>query len=131
MLFSILNRHKREVGLACFYYVLIHVLSYVVKKIIRSGTFPWKILLHPVILSGQAALLILFLLAVTSNRWSMRTLKWHRWKTLHRFIYLAEAAVFLHMVLLGKIVLFWALGLFIPLIVIQLLWFPRRTRKFL
>lgn len=129
-LFSILNRHKREVGLACFYYVLIHVLSYFVKKIIRSGAFPWKLLLHPVIVTGEIALLILLLLALTSNKWSMRTLKWHRWKTLHRFVYLAEASVFVHMALRGKVVLLWALALFVPLLIVQLLWMPRKMRKY-
>jgi sulfoxide reductase heme-binding subunit YedZ len=125
-LFSILRRHKREVGLSAFYYVLIHVFSYVVKKYIKTGTFPWEILLRPFILAGVTAFLILIAMALTSNKWSIETLQKHRWKTLHRFVYLAEAAVFTHMALQGGIVLLWGLVLFIPLLAIQLI---RRSKK--
>jgi sulfoxide reductase heme-binding subunit YedZ len=120
-LFSILSRHKREVGLSCFYYVLIHISSYYIKKILRRGAFNWDSLLHPVNLAGEAALLILIALALTSDDWWVRRLTWKRWKTLHRLVYLAEIAIFIHMALQGGTVLFWGLALFIPLAAVQLI----------
>ncbi|MBS0605103.1 MAG: ferric reductase-like transmembrane domain-containing protein [Verrucomicrobia bacterium] len=119
-LLLILNRHKRETGLCCFFYADIHVSSYYIRKVLKMGSFNWDVLLHPMILAGETALLILILLALTSNDFSIRKMQYSNWKSLHRFIYLAEAAVFTHMALKGGIVLFWGLALFIPLAALQL-----------
>lgn len=118
--FPSIRRYKKETGVACFFYVLIHVFAYIAKKLIKQGVFPWKVLLHPVIIPAEIAFIILLLMTLTSNRFSVEKLNRVRWKRLHRFVYLAEAAVFTHLLLQGGIKTFWAFALFIPLTFVQL-----------
>lgn len=118
-LFTVLNRYKREIGLSAFFYAVIHASSYFMKKYVASGQLPWSNLLHPVILPGLLALAILLILALTSFNYWVKKLTWKRWKTLHRTVYIAEAAVFLHMVLQGGIVAVWGCLIFIPLFICQ------------
>jgi sulfoxide reductase heme-binding subunit YedZ len=113
-LFKILNREKRETGLAAFYYALLHVFSYYM-----SRSPPLEMLLHPVIIPAEIALLILFAMTLTSNNFSKKKLGWKKWKSLHRMVYIAEGCVFVHMALQGGQVLIWALIIFIPLFIIQ------------
>lgn len=120
-LFFILNAHKRETGLSCFYYAVLHVFSYFLKKILKTGTFPWEALLHPFIIAGETALFILVPLALTSNDWSIRAFGWRGWKSIHRWIYVAEAAVFIHLLLQGGIIRILAIAIFIPVLAIQVL----------
>jgi sulfoxide reductase heme-binding subunit YedZ len=117
--FAILNRHKREVGLSAFYYAAIHVIGYFVKDYIKHGAIDWHFLLHPVLIPGEIALIILMLLAITSYDYWIRRMSWHRWKTLHRSVYIAEAAVFLHMGLQFGVVSIWGCLIFIPLLICQ------------
>jgi methionine sulfoxide reductase heme-binding subunit len=117
--FAILNRHKREIGLSAFFYAAFHVLSYFVKEYIKNGTIDWFYLLHPVLLPGETALIILSLLALTSYDYWIKRLTWRRWKSLHRTVYIAEAAVFLHMGLQFGVVSIWGCLIFIPLFVCQ------------
>lgn len=118
-LFKILNRHKREVGLSAFYYAIFHVISYYVKKILKYGMFPWDSLLNFYVLFGELAFLILLSLALTSNLASQKHLTYPRWKCLHRSVYLAEGAIFLHMALQGSDTVVFAFLIFIPLVLIQ------------
>ncbi|HEY5235556.1 MAG TPA: ferric reductase-like transmembrane domain-containing protein, partial [Rhabdochlamydiaceae bacterium] len=117
--FAILNRHKREIGLSAFFYAAIHVLSYFVKDTIKKGSIEWIYLLHPVILPGELAFIILSMLALTSFNYWVKKLTWQRWKSLHRTVYIAEAAVFLHMGLQFGIVSIWGCLIFIPLLICQ------------
>ena len=119
LLFTVLNRYKREIGLSSFFYAVIHASSYFIKKYIGSGQLPWPFLLHPIILPGLSALLILLILALTSFNYWVKKLTWKSWKTLHRTVYIAEAAVFLHMLLRGGIVAIWGCLIFIPLLICQ------------
>jgi sulfoxide reductase heme-binding subunit YedZ len=119
-LFKILARHKREVGLASFYYALLHVFSYFAKKGIKNGALPWKSLLKLMVIPGAFAFLILFALTLTSNRFSYEKLGGKHWKSLHRAVYAAACLVFLHMALQGGEVLYWGLAIFIPLSVLRL-----------
>ena len=118
-LFTVLNQRKREIGLSSFFYAVIHAFSYFIKKSITTGQLPWKFLLHPVILPGILALVILLILALTSFNYWIKKLTWTKWKTLHRAVYIAEAAVFLHMVLRGGMVAIWGSLIFIPLLICQ------------
>lgn len=117
--FGILNRRKKEIGLSSFFYAAIHVLSYFVKDTIKKGSIEWIYMIHPVIIPGEIAFVILSLLALTSFNYWVKKLTWQRWKSLHRTVYVAEAAVFLHMGLQFGIVSIWGCLIFIPLFVCQ------------
>lgn len=112
-------RYRRELGLISFYFAVMHVGSYFVKKVLKTGHFPWKVIWKPMVIPGEIAFLILFILALTSNRYSIKKLGGARWKSLHRFVYLAQLGVFSHMAIQGAEVWWWAIALFLPLIIVQ------------
>jgi len=71
----------------------------------REGDFNVAIkqmLEKPYLWFGLSGLLILFVLAVTSNNWSMRKLKYKRWKGLHKFVFLAFFLISIHILLIEK-----------------------------
>lgn len=122
MLITKLNRYRRELGVAAFSFATIHMICFVIKRGSLMKTLPYA--LHPAI--GPVLLVaypILFSLAITSNQHSVKKLTFVKWKKLHRYVYIAEAAIILHMVLVGEKL--WATILFIPLVVLQLI----RIRK--
>lgn len=87
---------RRQLGLWTFSYAVLHLLCYVLFILVLD----WRALggelqRRPYIIVGALALLILALMAVTSNRYAMRRLG-KRWKSLHRLVYLALALVLLH-----------------------------------
>jgi sulfoxide reductase heme-binding subunit YedZ len=92
-------RLRRMLGLFAFFYVALHLLTYVVLDLF----FAFDILLEdvverPYITVGFAAFLILLALAVTSTRGWIRRLG-RRWQRLHRLVYVAA--------LLGVIHFYW------------------------
>ncbi len=92
------QRRRRYLGLACFGYALIHLMIY----LRRNSEFA-DVLWHmedPKIAIGWIALLILLLLAITSNDKSVDTLG-SRWKKLHRWVYFSTVLIFLHWALFG------------------------------
>ena len=92
-----LARFRRETGIATFLYALIHVLSYIVHRYLKSGSIDFMMFLHPFIVPGTITFLIFFLLAITSNNWSMRWLGWKRWKKLHRWSHFCQWLVLIHL----------------------------------
>jgi len=92
-------RMRRMLGLFAFFYVALHLLTYVVLDLF----FAFDILLEdvmerPYITVGFAAFLILLALAVTSTRGWIRRLG-RRWQRLHQLVYVAA--------LLGVIHFYW------------------------
>jgi sulfoxide reductase heme-binding subunit YedZ len=90
---------RRMLGLFAFFYVALHLLTYVVLDLF----FAFDILLEdvmerPYITVGFAAFLILLALAMTSTRGWIRRLG-RRWQRLHRLVYVAA--------LLGVIHFYW------------------------
>lgn len=91
-----LIRHRREFGVASAAYALLHTLVYVGRKadlslIVSEG-------LHPGLMAGWAALVLMLILAVTSNNISVRLLK-ATWKRLHWLVYPAVALTLAHWLL--------------------------------
>jgi methionine sulfoxide reductase heme-binding subunit len=91
-----LLRFRRMLGLFCFFYVLLHMMTWVwfdhwfeLSALIKDV---WK---RPFITVGFAAMLLLWPLALTSNQWAMRRLG-RRWSRLHRLIYLIVVLALLH-----------------------------------
>lgn len=81
-LFNInLIAYRRALGLIAFYYVLAHFTVYLVlDRGLVLSSIAGDILKRPYIMLGMAGLLMLVPLALTSNRWSIRTLG-SRWNT--------------------------------------------------
>ena len=88
---------RRQIGLWCFAYVVLHVCSYLTFVL----GFDWSQLgvelrKRPYIIVGALGFLCLLALAVTSNRYSQRRLG-ARWKKLHRLVYVVVGLGLLHM----------------------------------
>ncbi len=91
-----LARARRDIGVACFAYALLHTLVYLERKadpglILREA-------MQPGLWTGWVAFAVFLPLALTSNAASTRRLR-TRWKSLHRLVYPATALVGAHWVL--------------------------------
>jgi methionine sulfoxide reductase heme-binding subunit len=93
---SWLLRLRRMLGLFCFFYVLLHMMTWIwfdhwfeLSALIKDI---WK---RPFITVGFLAMLLLWPLALTSNQWAMRRLG-RRWTRLHQLIYLIALLALLH-----------------------------------
>ncbi len=88
---------RRQVGLWCFTYVMLHISAYAVFLL---GLDMQQLLIdlgkRPYIFVGALGFCGLLALAVTSNRFSVRRLG-KRWKQLHRLVYAILAIALLHM----------------------------------
>jgi methionine sulfoxide reductase heme-binding subunit len=94
---KVLSRYRRFIGLTAFGYSLLHLLAYLV---LHAG-FSWlwiseDVLKRPYIYVGLAAFLILLMLAITSPKRMIKKLG-KKWKTVHRFFYLATLCVIAHL----------------------------------
>ncbi|WPX33437.1 ferric reductase-like transmembrane domain-containing protein [Actimicrobium sp. CCC2.4] len=97
-----LVRLRRPIGLAAFFYALLHVSVYALLDL--DGD--WQEWLNDLrdkrhIAAGTASLLLLVPLALTSTAAAVRLLKRY-WKRLHLLVYPAALLALLHFVLLSK-----------------------------
>ncbi|MEQ1580133.1 MAG: ferric reductase-like transmembrane domain-containing protein [Steroidobacteraceae bacterium] len=88
--------NRRYLGVASFAYALLHALTYLERKadlatIVDEG-------LEVGMATGWVAMVLMLLLAVTSNDASVRLLR-KAWKSLHRWVYAAALLTYLHWVL--------------------------------
>ena len=91
-----LVRVRRTLGLATFVYAFVHMLAWAWWDQGLSLTLMWEdVLDRPFVAFGFAAFVLLLVLALTSNQWSMRALK-RRWKRVHQSIYVITFAVLVH-----------------------------------
>lgn len=120
-----LNRYRRQLGVASFSYVLIHLTCFIMKRIMGGFLQGLVYFLHPAIIPAFfIAFPIMLMLAVTSNNYSVKKLSFSKWKRLHKTVYIAEFAIMVHMALMGSLRLM--LFLFIPLCFLQ---FMRRKNR--
>ncbi len=115
ILVSALNRHRRLVGLSCFFYAGLHFTLYFDDGLQRLGN-EWNILY---IQAGLASFAVLLVMAVTSNDWAVRKLGGRRWKKLHRLVYLLIPILFYHKGWAGK----GGLGAGVEQVIEALIWF--------
>ena len=88
---------RRQLGLWCFAYVLLHLSGYLLFILGLDIARLWIDLAErPYIIVGALALLALLPLALTSNRYSQRRLG-ARWRQLHRLVYPILGLALLHM----------------------------------
>ena len=97
-----LIRFRRALGLLTFYYVVCHLLVWLVLDVQILGQI-WKdIVKRPYITIGMASFLLLVPLAATSNNRAIRRLGPQRWRRLHQLSYLAAILGAVHFVMLSK-----------------------------
>ena len=87
---------RRMLGLFAFFYATLHMLTWVVFVHFFDVSFMVEdVVKRPFITVGMATFLILFALALTSNRFALRKLG-KRWQTLHRLVYAAAIGAVIH-----------------------------------
>ncbi len=97
-------RYRRALGLLAFWYVLMHLLTYILlDQYLNFPAILADIAKRPFITIGMAAFVMLVPLAITSNNWSIRRLG-PRWVKLHRLVYVITAAGALHFAMSVKVV---------------------------
>jgi sulfoxide reductase heme-binding subunit YedZ len=97
-----LIRFRRALGLVTFYYILCHLLVWLLLDVQILSQI-WKdILKRPYITIGMLAFVLLIPVAASSNNWSVRKLGAMRWKRLHQLSYLAAVLGAVHFVMLTK-----------------------------
>ncbi len=97
-----LIRYRRAIGLLAFFYILVHLLVWLVLDVQIPSQIWADILKRPYITIGMAGFLLMVPLAVTSNNWSVRKLGPVRWRSLHRLTYVAVTLGAIHFVMLVK-----------------------------
>ena len=98
-----LLRYRRAFGLLAFWYVTLHLLTYMVLDQGLDWAAIWAdIVKRPYITVGMASFVLLVPLALTSNSLSIRRLGALAWNRLHKLVYLAAAGGALHYVMLVK-----------------------------
>ena len=107
-----LIHRRRPIGVAVFFYAVIHLAFYLVDLgSIRDALLEFAV---PSILTGWLALFILLPLAITSNNVMTRVMGWRRWKRLQRGTYAAAILVLAHWLIVERepvlLVLFGAVG---------------------
>ncbi len=92
-----LLRFRRMLGLFCFFYVLLHVSSYVsFDMVFNAADIVKDIGKRPFITVGFTSLVLLTPLALTSTNAMVRRLGSRRWIALHRLIYVIGPLAVLH-----------------------------------
>lgn len=88
--------NRRYLGVASFAYALLHTVTYLGRK--ADLALIVEEALEAGMATGWLAMVLMLLLAVTSNDTSVRLLR-KAWKSLHRWVYPAAVLTFLHWVL--------------------------------
>jgi len=98
-----LIKFRRAIGLLAFFYVTVHLLTWLVVDTQLDWAYIWMdIVKRPYITIGMTGFLLLLPLAVTSNNVSIRRLGAATWSKLHRLTYAAALAGAVHYVWLVK-----------------------------
>ena len=98
-----LIRYRRAIGLLAFFYIALHLATWLVLDIQLRWAEIWAdILKRPYITVGFAGFVAMIPLAITSNNESVRRLGAKTWQKLHRLTYFAALAGAIHYLWLVK-----------------------------
>ncbi len=98
-----LTRFRRLLGLFAFFYVVLHLSSYVGLDQYFDWNAIWlDITKRTYITVGMVAAVILLALAVTSTKGMIKRIGGKNWNRLHKLVYLAAAAGCLHFFMMRK-----------------------------
>lgn len=93
---STLLRFSRMIGLYAFFYIFLHLLSYLAFILAWDfSTFLDDIIKRPYMIVGAIALVILCIMAATSYKAAVRRLG-RNWKKLHKLVYIAAILAIVH-----------------------------------
>jgi sulfoxide reductase heme-binding subunit YedZ len=94
---STIMRVRRMIGLYAFFYVCVHLLTYVWLDAYFSLSYIWGDLAKRLyIAAGFAGFCMMLPLAITSTNKMIRRLGTKRWQRLHQLVYVAALAGLLH-----------------------------------
>lgn len=100
-------RYRRMLGLFAFFYVCVHLSSYIVlDQFFDWGEIWADIVKRPFITIGMTAFVLLIPLAATSNK-AMISRLGRNWRRLHRLVYPIAVCAVLHYFWLVKADLYW------------------------
>ena len=125
-----LLQFRRALGVLAFFFVLVHVLVWLVLDVQILSQVWADILKRPYITIGMAAFVMMLPLAITSNNWSVRKLGAPRWRSLHKLTYPVAILGGVHFVMLVKgwqVEPLWYLGVIVMLIALRKL--PKKARR--
>ncbi|MDD9922050.1 MAG: protein-methionine-sulfoxide reductase heme-binding subunit MsrQ [Boseongicola sp.] len=97
-----LVRFRRALGLITFYYVVCHLLVWLVLDVQILSQIWADILKRPYITIGMLGFVLMTPLAITSNNLSIRKLGPKTWKRLHQLTYATAILGAVHFVMLAK-----------------------------
>jgi sulfoxide reductase heme-binding subunit YedZ len=125
-----LIKYRRAIGLAAFFYVMLHFLVWLVLDMqFLWGQIGGDILKRPFITLGMTALVMMVPLAITSNNLSVRRMGAAAWGRLHRLTYPVAALGAVHYLLVVKA---WPkqpmvyLAIVVALLALRVVWARRR-----
>jgi methionine sulfoxide reductase heme-binding subunit len=98
-----LIRYRRAIGLLAFFYVALHLTTWVVLDLqFRWAEIGADLIKRPYIIVGMIGFTALLPLAITSNNLSVRRMGAAAWQQLHRLVYVAALAGAIHYIMLVK-----------------------------
>ncbi|NSX53508.1 protein-methionine-sulfoxide reductase heme-binding subunit MsrQ [Parasulfitobacter algicola] len=96
-----LIKFRRAIGLLTFFYILLHLLVWLVLDVQILSQIWADIIKRPYITIGMIGFILMIPLAVTSNNYSIRKLG-AKWRRLHQLTYVAAVLGAIHFVMLSK-----------------------------
>jgi DMSO/TMAO reductase YedYZ heme-binding membrane subunit len=98
-LLKTVGSYRRQLGIATFYFAIFHFLFYAKEIYLSPITLLKTLWSVPSLAFGAIGLISLFILAITSNKFSTMKLK-RNWKKLHKLVYLAFPIILIHISLM-------------------------------
>lgn len=100
---GVVGRLRRMLGLYAFFYVCLHIASYIGLDLFFDWQILWKdVVKRRYITLGMIGFLLLVPLAATSTDAMVRWLGGKRWRALHKLVYLAGCLAVVHFWMMVK-----------------------------
>ncbi|MEM9710169.1 MAG: protein-methionine-sulfoxide reductase heme-binding subunit MsrQ [Pseudomonadota bacterium] len=97
-----LMKFRRALGLICFYYILCHLLVWLILDVGILSQIWGDIVKRPYITIGMVGFALMIPLAITSNNLSVRKMGGAAWRRLHKLTYAAAILGAVHYVMVAK-----------------------------